>query len=101
MNSAWGRLYDPLKDRVYGAIFILTQMALVGLLVLGVILYAKGLLLYILQATPCMAVGVGVWGYRRFRFAKLRASEPCRYPPLSVLEVRAARSKLVKRKGAS
>jgi threonine/homoserine/homoserine lactone efflux protein len=101
MNSIWSRLYDGVKDRRYGLLFLFSAGAFVGFLALAALveagLEAVYLEEYFLQALLVLAGAALGWGVAGFWRERLRREERQRFPPLSSDEKRVARSKLVKR----
>ena len=92
-------MYDRVKDRRYGALFLSCLLGSFGLLILAAI-FGKVVidfeLRYVLAVLPViglLAVARMVLGFREFRRRRL---ERHKYPPLSRDEMRVARSKLLK-----
>ena len=100
MNSVWDNLYDRLKDRRYGALFLACLLASFGLLILTAIGEAivnqPELQWYFLRALPGVGLLAVAWVFLALRVARRRWRERPKYPPLSRDELRVARSKLMK-----
>lgn len=100
MNSFWGNLYDHFKDRRYGALFLVSLVAFLGVLVLGAVIEeifrAFDLQEYFLQALPGVGILAAAWVWRGVRQERARRREQLRHSPLSRDELRVARSKLLK-----
>jgi len=101
MNSIWDRLYDGVKDRRYGALFIYAPLGIVvvGLLLAG--LEAAGLLPHALCAIALwilFLIGRLVFKLVEF-FIKPTRRERWERKQLSRDEIRVARSKLVGDRG--
>ena len=102
MNFIWDNLYDKVKDRRYGALFLFTILALIGLPMVATILVAGidailrefNLEDYFLDALPGIGLLALAWGFLNFRRAQARKREKLRRTPLSRDELRVARSKL-------
>ncbi|HXR04597.1 MAG TPA: hypothetical protein VN836_07800 [Verrucomicrobiae bacterium] len=100
MNPFWNSLYDKSKDRRYGALFLSTIPAFIGLLVIAVliaaIVRAPGVEDHFLPVLPGIGLLGLAWVCAKFRRAQMRRRERSRHPPLSRDELRVARSKLMK-----
>lgn len=93
-------MYDPSKDRRYGALFLSCLLGGLGLLILAAI-FLKAVMDselqgYVLPALPLVGLLSVVWAFLAFRSARQRQRERDKYPPLSRDELRVARSKLLK-----
>lgn len=100
MSSHWNNPYDTFKDRRYGALFLGTFLALMGLLALGGMMAAIigrfDLPVYFLPILPGVGLLAAAWIWRRIRQERAQQRERLRRGPLSRDELRVARSKLMK-----
>jgi hypothetical protein len=98
MSPLWSSLYDKFKDCRYGALFLSTILACIGLLISAVIIAAalreSGLEKYSLAALSGLGILVLAWGSCSFRRARTRHRAKLRHDPLSRDELCRARSKL-------
>jgi hypothetical protein len=105
MNSIWSKLYDGVKDRRYGLLFLFSTGAFVGFLALAALveagLEAVFLEEYFLQALTVLAAAVVGWGVAGLWRERLHRQDRQTFPPLSSDEKRVARSKLVKSRSRS
>lgn len=97
MNSFWGSLYDWSKDRRYAALFFVTLITFLGLVIAGVVFCLRGnprgfRLEYLLPA-GCVLAAALVCFLIRFLRTQRPGSSNC--SPLSRDEVSKARSKLL------
>ena len=98
MKSFWDNLYDNVKDRHYGVLFVSALLACLGLLFgaafLEALLRECGKEEYFWDSLPAVVVLVLVLGILKFRRVAREQREKLRYGPLSRDELRVARSKL-------
>ncbi len=98
MHSIWDNLYDNVKDRRYGVLFLSALLAFFGLLIMAAfieaLLWEFGMQQYYLEALPGIGILGLAWGFLKFRQARTRSREKLRRGPLSRDELRVARSKL-------
>ena len=98
MHSIWDKLYDNIKDRRYGALFLFALLAFLGLPFFGAITYGflreTGLEEYFGEALLGIGILCLVWCLVKFCQAWRRGEEKMRREPLSRDELRVARSKL-------
>jgi hypothetical protein len=98
MPSIWDKLYDNVKDRRYGVLFLFTLLTFLGLPFLGAMIYAIlrefGSEEYFVEALPGIGFLGIAWAFLKFWQARKRSREKLRYGPLSRDELRVARSKL-------
>lgn len=97
MKPIWSTLYDDVKDRRYGALFLLAPLSFGGALGLAALLLAgldaAGLLPYALCGSVVL---VGPWIFVAVRRARSRQHERWERHELSYDEWRVARSKLTR-----
>ena len=97
MNHFWASLFDSLKDCGRNATLFLVALAgFFVALTLAAILFGTGLYRYIGPALPVIAILVLVWACVSIRRTLLNRRHRLRYPPLSVDELRKARTKLTR-----
>jgi len=107
MNSFYSKLYDPVKDRRYGMLFLITVVISICLYALG--LLADGILDRLnieksdlkdgfRQALPGILILTVALIWRGSRRNRARKKEKFQRRELSREEIRKARSKLVKTK---
>ena len=98
MSSFWDHLYDNVKDRRYGVLFLSALLTFFGLLVVAAfvetLLHKFRMQEYFWEALPGIGILGLAWGFLRFRQARIRSRKKLRYGPLSRDELRVARSKL-------
>jgi hypothetical protein len=100
MNSIWSNLYDKFKDRRYGALFFISLMSVLGLLLLAVmvgqIIGPANVQEYVLQALPGVGIIIVALIWRAVRRSRAQRGKRFRREELSRDEVCKARSKLMK-----
>lgn len=98
MNPLWNSLYDKFKDRRYGALFLSSILACIGLLlaaaVIGAILREARLEKHFLEVLAGLGLLVLLRMGVTFRRTRKRNRERLRRDPLSRDELGRARSKL-------
>ncbi len=94
MKNLWENLYDRVKDRRYGALFLMSVGLFFGFLAVAVWILRNSsdgfLRVVLLIAMVCFGIWTAISFYRTF----FRRPERCDFPRLSSDERRAARSKL-------
>jgi len=98
MNPFRPHLYDDFKDRRYAALFLATLATCLGLLILGVIVFAVAASYGVQKYFTIMLPGIGLlavaWIWRVVRRVRANHRQQLRNSPLSRDELRVARSKL-------
>jgi len=98
MKSFWDNLYDNVKDRRYGALFLSALLGFFGLLIAAVFIEALlrefGKQEYFWEALPAIGILGLALGILKCCRAWKEGREKLEHGPLSRDELRAARSKL-------
>jgi hypothetical protein len=98
VNPFWTSFFTHLKSCGRSAtLFMITLAALLILLVASAIIYTNNLQRYFMPALPGAAILVIIWMGVSIARARARRRERVGRAPLSIDELRKARSKLVKR----
>lgn len=97
MNPFWSSVYDRIKDRRYGSLFIFTLLIVIGFIIFLRTDLRQPVLLVMSIALVWWAMlrAISIW-----RFFS-RKTGPGKYPKLSSDELRKARSKLTKNRNRS